>query len=106
MTTAKRLTHEQEEIHTVHDRPQGVGNLLILIVVLISIALNIAVIYLLIGNTFSISANNDPLGIKKAILEVEYMKVGGQANYALLNQAQLIQFTQNLPKLKEFIKSQ
>ncbi len=82
------------------------GNLLILIVVLIAIALNIAVIYLLIGNTFSISASNDPLGIKKAILEVEYTKVGGKSNYELLNQAQLIQFTENLPQLKEFIKSQ
>ena len=106
MTTAKKTTPELEWISVIHDRPQSVGNLLILIVVLISIALNIAVIYLLIGNTFSISANNDPLGIKKAILEVEYTKVGGKSNYELLNQAQLIQFTENLPQLKEFIKSQ
>lgn len=106
MPPIKKNPLDPSDISNRGDAPSSVGNLLILIVVLISIALNIAVIYLLIGNSFSLSASNDPLGIKKSILEVEYSKVGGKGNYELLNQAQLIQFNQNLPQLKEFIKAQ
>lgn len=58
------------------------------------------------GYTLSFSATNDSLGIKRAVLEVEYDKVGGKENYDMLTKAQLIQFKQTLPQLKEFLKSQ
>lgn len=58
------------------------------------------------GYTLPFSATNDSLGIKRAVLEVEYDKVGGKENYDMLTQAQLIQFKQTLPQLKEFLKSQ
>lgn len=46
---------------------------------------------------------NDTIGIKRALLEMEYQKVGGKDNYELLAKAQLIQFNQTLPQLKEFV---
>ncbi len=84
----------------------GVSNTLVLVTVCISILLNVIAIYVLIGNSIGLTALNDPLGIKRSILEVEYAKVGGKANYELLLQAQLIQFKTNLPQLKQFIASQ
>lgn len=58
------------------------------------------------GYTFSFSSTSDTLGMKRAVLEVEYDKVGGKENYDMLTQAQLIQFKQTLPQLKEYLKSQ
>ena len=81
----------------------GISNLLVFITVCISIVLNVVCIYLLVGNSVGLSTLNDPLGIKRSILEVEYAKVGGKANYELLAQAQLIQFKSNLPQLKQFV---
>ncbi len=90
----------------VQDQNTGVSNTLVLVTVCISILLNVIAIYVLIGNSIGLTALNDPLGIKRSILEVEYAKVGGKANYELLLQAQLIQFKTNLPQLKQFIASQ
>ena len=102
---SSKSSHPIED-SVVPDQSTGISNILILLVVCISLVLNVASIYLLVGNSVGLNALSDPLGIKKSILEVEYTKVGGKANYELLVQAQMIQFKSNLPQLKEFIKSQ
>lgn len=85
------------------------SNTLIFVLGCISIVLNVVCIYLLVGTSIwlnGLSGLSDPLGVKRALLEHEYAKVGGRANYELLSQAQVIQFKTQLPQLKEFIKSQ
>lgn len=104
MVTPK-LSHTPENIPE-HNQNIGVSNALVLLTVCISIVLNVVCIYLLVGNSVGLNALSDPLGIKRSILEVEYAKVGGKANYELLSQAQTIQFKTNLPQLKQFIESQ
>ena len=104
MTTKK--AHVEEVTTNTPSTGSGVSNILILSVLLISMALNVVALYLLMGYSLSFSQADDTLGIKRAILEVEYDKVGGKENYDMLTQAQLIQFKQSLPQLKEFLKSQ
>ncbi len=45
------------------------------------------------------------MGIKKAILEVEYAKVGGKDIYDTVNKATQMQMQQQLPQIKEYIKN-
>lgn len=97
--------HKNQETLVTPESKGVVSNTLILIVVSLSLVLNVVGIYLMIGANFGITAMNDPLGIKRAFLEVEYDKVGGKSNYELLAQAQLIQFKQSLPQLQEFVKT-
>jgi hypothetical protein len=60
------------------------------------------------GNSVSFpgSITVDPVGIKKALLEMEYQKVGGKANYDVVNQATLIQIKDQLPQMQQYIKTQ
>lgn len=101
-----KKTHEDleaVEITAIEKANNGISNVSILIVSVFSLILNVVCIYLLLGNTFNIPSINDPIGIKRALLEMEYQKVGGKDNYDLLAKAQLIQFNQTLPQLKEFV---
>jgi protein-disulfide isomerase len=65
-------------------------------------------IYLLTGNSVSLPASTgiDALGVKKALLELEYEKVGGKENYELVSKATLIQMQEQIPQIKQFIESQ
>ncbi len=78
------------------------------ILLCILIVLNIWGLYLLMGNTLSFpgSISIDPVGIKKALLEMEYQKVGGKANYDIVNQATLIQIKDQLPQMQQYVKTQ
>lgn len=60
------------------------------------------------GNSFSLpgSISADTVGIKKALLEMEYQKVGGKANYDIVNQATMIQLKEQLPQMEQYIKTQ
>lgn len=65
-------------------------------------------IYLLTGNSVTLPASTgiDALGVKKALLELEYEKVGGKENYELVSKATLIQMQEQIPQIKQFIESQ
>jgi protein-disulfide isomerase len=65
-------------------------------------------IYLLTGNSVTLPASTgiDALGVKKALLELEYEKVGGKENYDLVSKATLIQMQEQIPQIKQFIESQ
>ncbi len=78
------------------------------ILLVILIVLNIWGLYFLMGNSVSFpgSITVDPVGIKKALLEMEYQKVGGKANYDVVNQATLIQIKDQLPQMQQYIKTQ
>lgn len=78
------------------------------ILLVILIVLNIWGLYLLMGNTVSFPSSlaMNPIGIKKALLEMEYQKVGGKANYDVVNQATLIQIKDQLPQMQQYIKTQ
>lgn len=82
------------------------------VILVILVLLNAAGLYLLTGNSFSLpgSISIDPVGIKKAILEVEYDKAGGKENYDLLAKAQQLsmndpQNPSNLEAMKKYIAS-
>lgn len=78
---------------------------------MIVIVLNALGLYFLTGNSLSVpSMTIDPLGIKSAILEVEYDKAGGKANYDLLTRAQQLSLTDpqnqgNLAAMKQYVDS-
>ena len=76
------------------------------------IILNIFGLFLLTGNSFSLPASIsvDPVGVKKALLEIEYSKVGGKANYNIMTQAQNLsvndpQNPSNIEAMKKYIST-
>lgn len=77
----------------------------LLIVVILQGFLNL---YLLTGNSVTLPASTgiDALGVKKALLEMEYDKVGGKENYELISKATLIQMQDQIPQIKQFIETQ
>lgn len=108
MTPVKKTHEEIEavEVSAIEKANGGISNVSLLILTSASLMLNVFCIYLLMGYSVSVTNMSDPLGIKRALLEVEYQKVGGRENYDLLNQAQLIQLKQQLPQVKQYIESQ
>lgn len=91
---------------------------LLTILLVVSIVMNALSLYFLMGNSVSIPwsgstqgstggtvASIDPIGIKKAILEIEYDKVWGKENYDLVNKAQQLQLKQTLPQIKQFVET-
>jgi len=78
------------------------------ILVIILIVLNVLGLYLLTGNSVALptSISVDPVGIKKAILEIEYDKVGGKSNYDIISKATMIQMTEQIPQMEQYIKTQ
>lgn len=73
----------------------------------ILIVLNALGLYLLMGNSFSLpsSISVEPAGIKKAILELEYAKVGGKMNYELVSKATLLQMQDQIPQIEQYLKT-
>lgn len=76
------------------------------------IVLNVFGLFLLTGNSFSLPASIsvDPVGVKKALLEIEYSKVGGKANYDIMTQAQNLsindpQNPSNIEAMKKYIST-
>ncbi len=76
------------------------------------IVLNVFGLFLLMGNSFSLPASIsvDPIGVKKALLEIEYSKVGGKANYDVMTQAQNLsvndpQNPSNIEAMKKYIST-
>jgi hypothetical protein len=74
------------------------------------IVLNVLGLFLLTGNSLSLPASIsvDPIGVKKALLEIEYSKVGGKANYDVMTQAQNLsvndpQNPSNIEAMKKYI---
>ena len=65
-------------------------------------------LYLLMGNSISLPASitADTIGVKKALLELEYDKVGGKANYDLMSQATRLQMKEQIPQIEQYIKTQ
>ncbi len=81
------------------------------VLLIIVITLNALCLYFLTGNTFSVPGMIlDPLGIKSALLDLEYDKVGGKQNYDLLTKAQQLslqdpQNPSNLTAMKTYVES-
>ena len=76
------------------------------------IILNVFGLFLLTGNSFSLPASIsvDPVGVKKALLEIEYAKVGGKSNYDIMTQAQNLsvndpQNPSNIEAMKKYIST-
>jgi protein-disulfide isomerase len=78
------------------------------ILLIILIILNAAGLYLLTGNSISLPASitTDTLGVKRALLELEYDKVWGKANYDLVSQATRMQMQDQIPQIKQYIETQ
>jgi protein-disulfide isomerase len=65
-------------------------------------------LYLLTGNSVTLPASTgiDSFGVKKALLELEYDKVGGKVNYDLVSQATRMQMQEQIPQIKQYIETQ
>lgn len=85
----------------------GKSPVIITILLIIVVVQGIFNTYLLTGNSFVLptSIGVDVIGLKRALLELEYEKVGGKENYDLVNQATLIQMKEQIPQIREFIKA-
>ncbi len=81
------------------------------VLLLIVITLNALGLYFLTGNSFSVPGMIlDPLGIKSALLDLEYDKAGGKENYDLLTRAQQLslqdpQNPSNIKAMKQYVES-
>ncbi len=82
------------------------------ILLAVIVVMNIVGLYLLTGNSLSLpsSISVDPVGVKKAFLDIEYAKVGGKENYDIMTKAQLLsvndpQNPSNLMAMKKYIDS-
>ena len=86
------------------------GSCLTSILLICVLVLQIVSMYLLVGNSFSEKPGFDLLGIKKAVLEIEYDKVGGKANYEIMTRAQELsvndpQNPSNIANMKKYVES-
>lgn len=82
------------------------------ILLVVIILLNATWLYLLTGNSISLpeSLNINPVGVKQALLDIEYSKVGGKANYDIMTQAQNLsvndpQNPSNIEAMKKYIST-
>lgn len=75
----------------------------LVILVILSLVMNAISLYFLSGNSYTVS--NNTVGIKKALLDLEYEKVGGQANYDLIQKMQMMNLKEQLPQIEQYIKS-
>lgn len=80
------------------------------ILLAVIVVMNIVGLYLLTGNSLSLpsSISVDPVGVKKAFLDIEYAKVGGRENYDIMAKAQLLsindpQNPSNIKAMKKYI---
>lgn len=80
------------------------------ILLVILIALSALQIYFLTGNSLNLPGQqtNDVFGIKKALLDIEYEKVGGKEAYDLIVKMQQLtlnnpQNPQNLAAMREYV---
>lgn len=82
------------------------------VLLIITILLNVLSLYLLMGNSLTLpdSISLDPVGVKRAFLEIEYAKVGGKANYEIMTAAQQLsvndpQNPSNIKAMKQYVES-
>jgi protein-disulfide isomerase len=105
--SSPHVESEKTDIIAAVEPAISLTNLLLLVV----IVLNAAGLYLLAGNTISLDDGSvAPLGLKKAILEVEYEKVGGKENFDIQSRAQQLSLKDpqnpgNIDGMKKYIAS-
>jgi len=82
------------------------------VLLIISVILNVLSLYLLMGNSLTLpeSISLDPVGVKRAFLEIEYAKVGGKDNYEIMTAAQRLsvndpQNPSNIKAMKQYVDS-
>ncbi len=73
------------------------------IVLVLSLLMNAASLYFLSGNSYAV--HGDTVGIKKALLELEYDKVGGQKNYETIQKYSQLQLKEQIPQIEQYVNS-
>lgn len=81
----------------------SVWHIILSLFLIISLLMNALSLYLLAGK--SLPFYGDTIGIKKALLELEYDKVGGQKNYDLISRYSQLQLKEQIPQIEQFLKS-
>jgi protein-disulfide isomerase len=82
---------------------------LIVTILIVSLLLNAFSVYLLMGfslplKAISGAANQDnSIGIKRALLDLEYEKVGGKENYDTLQKYSQMQIKDQIDKIKQYV---
>jgi hypothetical protein len=95
-------------MHKETEHTPSRNHLTIYILLVIIIIQGLFNTYLLTGNSVSLPASIgiDSLGVKKALLEIEYDKVGWKKNYDLVGQATRMQMKDQIPKIEEYIATE
>lgn len=85
---------------------------LTIIMLTLTLILNFICVYLLMGFSLPLqflsakSSQDSSIGIKRALLELEYEKVGGKENYDILQKYSKMQIAQNIDNFKNAVNGQ
>ncbi len=109
MATAKKtppLAEHQlisDEVY-VNTSSTSVSNGVLVFVLLLSLIMNALTLYFVMGYSLSLTPQDDSFGIKKALLELEYEKVGGRTNYETLQKYSQMQIKEQIGQIEQYVK--
>lgn len=108
MTTTKKAPAEHhlisDEVY-VNTTKSSVSNGVLVFVLLLSLIMNALCLYFVMGYSLSLTPQtDDSFGIKKALLEMEYEKVGGKKNYDVLQQYSQMQIKEQISQIEQYVK--
>ncbi|MBP6981593.1 thioredoxin domain-containing protein [Candidatus Gracilibacteria bacterium] len=97
-----QITENNEEISQSCSK-SSCWHIVVTILLILSLLMNAFSLYFLTGK--SLPFYGDTVGIKSALLELEYEKVGGQKNYDLISRYSQLQLKEQIPQIEQFLKS-
>lgn len=108
MVTTKKAPAEHhlisDEVY-VNTTKSSVSNGVLVFVLLLSLIMNALCLYFVMGYSLSLTPQtDDSFGIKKALLEMEYEKVGGKKNYDVLQQYSQMQIKEQISQIEQYVK--
>ena len=109
MPTTKKIVPENEH-HLISDAiyvntsSSSVSNGILVFVLLLSLIANALTLYFVMGYSLNLNTqNDDSFGIKRALLDLEYEKVGGKKNYETLQKYSQMQIKEQIGQIEKYV---
>ena len=88
----------------VNTAPSSVSNGILVFVLLVGLVCSSLTLYFVMGYSLNLTTQDtDSFGIKKALLELEYDKVGGKRNYDILQKYSQMQIKEQIGQIEKYI---
>lgn len=88
----------------VNTSSSSVSNGVLVFVLLLVLAVNCLVLYFVMGYTLSLgNKEDDDVGIKRVLLELEYEKVAGKKNYDTLQKYSQMQIKEQIAQIEQYV---